>query len=180
MSSLPCGLDTGDSRGSCRAKLLLALLLLIGAAAGCGQWRDRSTPPAAARSDDMPTETFSHEQVIAFIGQPFPANAGEIHTAGEAALDTMVIARFDAPRQDIAAWLAGLGVTTPLEPGYSPFFSADQPFSDAASWWAPPVASETPGGFSGLYQQVGQKHFKVAVVGPENGVATVYLQVYNT
>ncbi len=36
------------------------------------------------------------------------------------------------------------------------------------------------GDFSGLYQQVGQKHFKAVVVGPENGVATVFLQVYNT
>lgn len=168
------------SKLDCRAGLLLTFFLLIGAAAGCGQWTEHSTPPAAARSDGMLAETFSQEQVVAFIGRPFPASAGEIHTAGEAALDTMVIARFDAPRQDVAAWLAGLGVTAPLEPGYSPFFSADAPFSDAASWWAPPVAGETPGGFSGLYQQVGQKHFKVAVTGPESGPVTVYLQVYNT
>lgn len=126
------------------------------------------------------TETFSQEQAVAFIGHPFPPSASDISLMGEAALDTMVIARFDAPLQDIAAYLAELGVTTPLEPGYSPFFSADPPFSDAASWWAPPVAGASPGDFSGLYQQVGQKHFKVAVVGPESSVATVFLQVYNT
>jgi hypothetical protein len=138
--------------------------------------------PLASERDPMQslTETFSQEQAVAFIGQPFPASASEIYLVGEAALDTMVIARFSAPQQDIAAWLAGLGVTTPLDPGYSPFFSTDPPYSEASSWWAPPVAGDMPGDFSGLYQQVGQKHIKVVVVSPEDGAAIVYLQVYNT
>lgn len=126
------------------------------------------------------TEAFSQEQAVAFIGQPFPSSASDISLMGEAALDTMIIARFDASLQDIAAYLADLGITRSLEPGYSPFFSADPPFSEAASWWAPPIAGEKTGDFSGLYQQVGQKHYKVVVLGAEGEMATVYLQVYNT
>ncbi|MBE2235607.1 MAG: hypothetical protein IAE85_19100 [Anaerolinea sp.] len=140
-----------------------------------------NTPPSSDR-DPMQslTETLSQEKAVAFIGQPFPPSASAIHLMGEAALDTMVIARFDVPRQDIAPWLAGLGVTASLEPAYSPFFSVGPPFSEASSWWAPPVAGAQTGDFSGLYQPIGQKHVKVAVVGPESGVVTVYLQVYNT
>lgn len=131
-------------------------------------------------SMEMLTQSLNREQAIDFVGHPFPSSAQDIHLLGEAALDTTVIARFDTPRQDVRAYLSNLGVTAPLELNYSPFFSPDPPFAGAASWWAPPVAGDTSGNFSGLYQQVGQKHFKVVVVGPENGTVTVYLQVYNT
>lgn len=126
------------------------------------------------------TETLSQEQAVTFIGQPFPPGASDAHLAGEAALDTMVIARFDAPQSDLADWLASLGVTSPLDSGYSPFFSTDPPYREAASWWTPPVAGDAGDNFSGVYQQVGSKHYKVAVVGSQKGQATVYLQVYNT
>lgn len=140
-----------------------------------------STPLASDRDPlQSLTEPLSQEQAVAFIGLPFPPSASDIYLAGEAALDTMVIARFDAPQPDLAAWLAGLGVTSPLDPGYSPFFSADPPYRDAASWWMPPVAGDTADNFSGLYQQVGSKHYKVLVVGSQKGQVTVYLQVYNT
>lgn len=163
-----------------RSRLMLLLLCLLVVTA-CEATSTMNTPPPSNR-DPMQglTDPFSQEQAVAFIGQPFPPSASDIQFFGEAALDTMVIARFEAPRQDLAAYLAGLGVTTPLKPNYSPFFSADSPFREATAWWAPPVAGDTSSNFSGLYQQVGRKHFKVVVVEPENGATTIYLQVYNT
>jgi hypothetical protein len=53
-------------------------------------------------------------------------------------------------------------------------------FSEASSWWAPPVAGDTAGDFSGLYQPVGSKHYKAVVIGSQSGRVTVYIQVYNT
>lgn len=149
---------------------LLCLLILAACAA----------PPALPDPMRMLVQSFSPEEVIAFIGQPFPPSASEIHLMGEAALDTVVIARFDIPRQDIAPWLAGLGVTAALEPAYSPFFSTRPPFGEASSWWAPPIAGDKTGNFSGLYQQVGSKQYEVVVVEAEGDQVTVYLQVFNT
>lgn len=122
----------------------------------------------------------SPEEVAAFIGAPFPASATGVQTMGEAALDTMVVARFEAPRPDVLAYLAGLGITEPLMRGSSPFFSAGPPYSEAAAWWTPPTSADAADAFSGLYQQVGGKHYKVALVDAGGGRATVYLQVYNT
>lgn len=167
----------------CPGRLIatLALLLSLLSLAACA-----AIPTPDARREILPdpmrmlVQSFSPEEVIAFIGQPFPPSASEIHLMGEAALDTAVIARFDIPRQDIAPWLAGLGVTAALEPAYSPFFSTRPPFGEASSWWAPPIAGDKTGNFSGLYQQVGSKHYNVALVDADGGRAIVYLQVYNT
>ncbi len=167
----------------CPGRLIatLALLLSLLSLAACA-----ATPTPDARREILPdpmrmlVQPFSPEEVIAFIGQPFPPSASEIHLMGEAALDTVVIARFDIPRQDIAPWLAGLGVTAALEPAYSPFFSTRPPFGEASSWWAPPIAGDKTGNFSGLYQQVGSKQYEVVVVEAEGDQVTVYLQVFNT
>ena len=99
---------------------------------------------------------------------------------GEAALDTMIIARFDAPGQETATWLVEIGLSAPPQAGFSPFFSIDPPLSAAKDWWAPPIAGTTAGDFRGISQQVGQKHFNVVVIGSESDQVTVYLQVYNT
>ncbi|MFZ2361530.1 MAG: hypothetical protein WA040_19470 [Anaerolineae bacterium] len=160
-------------------RLLVVLALLSAVAMSCGQSQDRQPSPAP-RFDELLAETFSHEQVVAFIGQPFPPGASELHAAGEAALDTMVIARFDAPGQETATWLAEIGVSAPPQAGFSPFFSIDPPLSAAKDWWAPPIAGTTAGDFRGISQQVGQKHFNVVVIWSESDQVTVYLQVYNT
>lgn len=176
--NLPDRLVNGLRPGRAR---LVSLLLCLVVVTACEATPAMNTPQSSDRDPmQMLTETFSQEQAVAFIGQPFPPGASNLSLMGEAALDTMVIARFDAPRQEIAAYMAELGVTASLQPGYSPFFSADPPFGEAKPWWTPPIAGDLAGDFSGLYQQVGQKHIKVVVVGPESGAATVYLQVYNT
>ncbi|GEM_PF-1983518 len=170
------------SRGAARptraagAALLLALILVA-----CVAPPSPDTTRAALR-DSMQSliEPLSQQQAIAFIGQPFPASASGVEVMGEAALDTMVVARFKAPRSDVLAYLADLGIPAPLTPGYSPFFSTDPPFAAAAGWWAPPTTADTAGDFSGLYQQVGSKHTKAAVVDAGDGQVTIYLQVYNT
>lgn len=157
------------------------LVLSILALSACEATPTMNTPHATLSDPMEPlTETFSSEKAVAFIGQPFPASASNIYIAGEAALDTMVIARFDAPHQDVLTYLADLGVTSSLTPGSSSFFSSDTPYREAASWWSPPTAADTSGAFSGVYQQVGSKHYKVVIVDAQNGQATVYLQVYNT
>jgi hypothetical protein len=165
------------TRLAVRAAALLCLLVIT----ACEATPSMKTPDASAPNPMQSlTETFSLQQVIEFIGQPFPASATGVEVTGKAALDTMVLARFDAPREDIPAYLAGLGLTIPLMTGYSPFFSVDPPYREAASWWSPPTAADTSGSFDGLYQQVGSKHYKVVVVGSDPNLATVYLQVYNT
>lgn len=161
-----------------RSSLLLVVFAVLLSA--CGLSRPAATPGPSERDPLAPLiETFSSEQTAEFIGQPFPAAATRVHVAGEAALDTMVIARFDLPTAELDAYLAALGLTEPLEPGHSPFFSADPPYPEAREWWSPPVDGDS-GDFSGLYQQVGDKHYKIVVVSPAPEQMTVYLQVYNT
>jgi len=155
----------------------LLCLLTFAACVAPPSDRDRAAAPDPMRPL---VEPFSPEQAAAFIGQPFPASASGVEVMGEAALDTMVVARFEAPRPDVLAYLADLGITAPLTLGSSPFFSTDPPFAAAAGWWAPPTAADTAGDFSGLYQQVGSKHYKAAVVDAGDGQVTIYLQVYNT
>lgn len=163
-----------------RGQWLLALLALLSAVAtGCGQSQGRQPSPAP-RFDELLTDAYGQEQVAAFIGQPFPPGASNLHTAGEAALDTMILARFDASGPEAAAWLAELGVSAPLQAGFSPFFSVDPLLPAAESWWTPPIAGAPANDFRGLSQRMGQKQVNVVVVGPEGGQVTVYLQLYNT
>lgn len=167
----------------CPGRLIatLALLLSLLSLAACA-----ATPTPDARREILPdpmrmlVQPFSPEEVIAFIGAPFPPSATGVQTMGEAALDTMVVARFEAPRPDVLAYLADLGITEPLTPGSSPFFSAGPPYAEAAAWWTPPIAGDKTGNFSGLYQQVGSKQYEVVVVEAEGDQVTVYLQVFNT
>lgn len=160
-------------------RLLAVLALLSAVALGCGQAQERQPSPAP-RFDEPLTETFGQEQAADFIGQPFPTGATGLHVTGESALDTIVIARFDAPREDVVAWLADLGITEPLEPGYSPFYSSDPLLPGTADWWAPPAAGDLGSDFSGVHQQIGAKYYNIAVRELENGMVRVHLQVYNT
>ncbi len=117
-----------------RGPRLLAILALLSAVAmSCGQAQDRQPFPGL-RFDELLSEPLDAQQAAAFIGQPFPAGASGLHVAGESALDTIIVARFDAPRDAVVSWLADLGITEPLKPGYSPFFSSDPPLSEAADW----------------------------------------------
>jgi len=161
----------------------LATLCALGLAmvSACAEARPTSTPVRSERNPlESLTEVFSTQEAVDFIGLPFPSGATELHVAGVAALDTMVIARFDAPRQEVVSWLAELGITTPLEPGHSPFYSAVPPLHQASSWWGPPTVGATSGDFSGVYQQVGPTHFNVVLEEVGNGIVTVHFQVFNT
>ncbi|QLQ06629.1 MAG: hypothetical protein HZY76_11660 [Anaerolineae bacterium] len=103
----------------CPGRLIatLALLLSLLSLTACA-----ATPTPDARREILPdpmrmlVQPFSPEEVIAFIGAPFPPSATGVQTMGEAALDTMVVARFEAPRSDVLTYLAGLGITEPLMP----------------------------------------------------------------
>lgn len=160
-------------------RLLAVLALLSAVAMSCGQAQDRQPFPGLP-FDELLSEPLYAQQAAAFIGQPFPAGATGLHVTGESALDTIVIARFDAPREDVVAWLADLGITEPLEPGYSPFHSSGPPLPEAADWWAPPAAGDLGSDFSGVHQQIGATYYNIVVRELENGMVRVHLQVYNT
>jgi hypothetical protein len=163
-----------------RGPRLLAILALLSAVAmSCGQAQDRQPFPGL-RFDELLSEPLDAQQAAAFIGQSFPPGASGLHVAGESALDTIIVARFDAPRDAVVSWLADLGITEPLKPGYSPFFSSDPPLSEAADWWEAPAADSTETEYSGLYQQVEAKYYSVVVTPLENGLVRVHLGVHNT
>lgn len=159
--------------------VLCALGLVLLSTCSAGQ-DGRASDSAGRDPLNFLSQPFNEQQALAFIGGSFPAGATETHAMGETALDTMVIARFVASRQDVADWLTGLGITAPLETGYSPFLSADPPYSAAADWWAPPVAVSTTNDFSGLQQRVGSNYFNIVIEEIGDGNVTVHLQVFNT
>lgn len=159
--------------------VLFVFAALIGAA--CSNSRSERTPEQDGRVPfDFLSQPFGEQEAIDFIGRPLPAGATDVHVTGEAALDTIVVARFDAPQDDVTAWLADLGITEPLEPGYSPFYSSGPLLPEAADWWAPPAAGSTTAEFSGVYQQIGAKYYYIVATDLEDGRVRVHLQVHNT
>ena len=163
--------------------ILLAALFTFSlvAGAGCSDSRSERAPEQDGRVPfDFLSQPFGEQDAIAFIGSPLPAGATEVHVTGESALDTIVLVRFDAPMEEVTAWLAELGLTEPLEAGYSPFFSSGPALSEAADWWEPAAADSTGIDYSGLYQQVGAKYYSVVVTPLENGLVRVHLLAHNT
>lgn len=163
--------------------ILMAALFTFSlvAGAGCSDSRSERAPEQDGRVPfEFLSQPFNEQDAIAFIGSPLPAGATEVHVTGESALDTIVLVRFDAPMAEVTAWLAELGLTEPLKPGYSPFYSAAPLLSGTADWWAPPAAGSEPPDYDGVYQRVSQKTFNVVVTPLENGLVRVHLQVFNT
>jgi len=104
--------------------VVLAVLFVFAAliGAGCSYSRsERASEQDGRVPFDFLSQPFNEQDAFAFIGSPLPAGATDVHVAGESALDTIVLVRFDAPLEEVTAWLAELGLTEPLEPGYSPF-----------------------------------------------------------
>jgi len=159
--------------------VLFVFAALIGA--GCSYSRSERAPEQDGRVPfDFLSHPFNEQDAIAFIGRPLPAGATDVHVTGESALDTIVLVRFDAPLEEVTAWLAELGLTEPLESGYSPFYSSGPSLSEAADWWEPAAADSTGIDYSGLYQQVGAKYYSVVVTPLENGLVRVHLLAHNT
>lgn len=128
-----------------------------------------------AKSDiNSLSRELSQEEVEAFIGTPFPATATNLHTSGDQALDTVVFARFDLPQADLAPFLQDLGITSPLEAGFNPFFSSKAP-SGTGEWWDLPARQEA---ISGLTQS-STLGFNLAIANPDGDVVTVYLKAFN-
>lgn len=118
-------------------------------------------------------------EIEAFIGAPFPAQATNLQTAGEAALDTMVIARLDLPEALLTPFLEQLGTEEPLEVGYTPFPSTAPPYPEAEPWWdVPPIQSAL--GYQGLSFEHDGKFFHLLVIPLDANTVTLYLQVFNT
>jgi len=163
--------------------VVLAVLFVFAAltGAGCSYSRSGRAPEQDGRVPfDFLSQPFNEQDAIAFTGSPLPAGATDVHVAGESALDTIVLVRFDAPLEEVTAWLADLDLTEPLEPGYSPFFSSGPSLSEAADWWEPAAADSTGIDYSGLYQQVGAKYYSIVVTPLENGLVRVHLVAHNT
>lgn len=156
--------------------VLLVSLLVITACKGTPAV---NTPLATSDPMEQLTSKMNKQQLSAFIGQPFPSTVTNLVYEGEAALDTMVIARFSLPRDQVEAYLTSLGVTEPLAATYTPFFSDSAPYEQAASWWTPVSDSGKAASARGVYQQVGEKHYKILVLEDGSGMGTIYMQVYN-
>lgn len=159
--------------------LCSVLLASLFAVTACKGNSAMNTSLAADDSMNQFVNPISEDQLAAFIGQPFPAAATGVAFAGEAALDTLVIARFSLPQDQVEAYLTSLGVTTPLDATYTPFFSDSAPYEQAASWWTPVSDSGKAASARGVYQQVGEKHYKILVLEDGSGMGTIYMQVYN-
>lgn len=159
-----------------RGRIEVLVLLLIGllCLTGCEAVEMMTNNNAI---EDL-SQRFSRAEVEAFIGAPIPASATNVFTAGEAALDTMVIARFDLPRGEVTAFLSAAGITSPLSDGYTPFFSGTPPYAEA-DWWQAPTPSSS-GSYQGVNEGVNGRVYNVVVVNPAADVVTVYLQVFNT
>lgn len=125
------------------------------------------------------THQFDRAEVEAFIGVPFPDTATDVNTAGESALDTMVIAHFELPGEDLDLYLRELGITESLTPGNTVFFP-DAPFRDAEAWWQVPEFGTTAAEYRSVYQRIDMKSYKILVEEHDAGVVAVTIQVFNT
>ncbi len=110
-------------------------MLLSLALVGCqtsSQPRNDATVEAALRDLSSP---LSRAEIEQFMGFAIPAEATNLHTHGESALDTMVIARFDLPATALDAWLTTLPITEPLHTKETLFATERAPYPEAESWW---------------------------------------------
>lgn len=142
---------------------LLSLALLL---AGCdGMGMIRSIP-------------VNRVEVESFIGARIPFGADNIYTAGEAALETIVLARFDLPQDELVDFLTDLGASRTLNPDLFPFDSAEAPIPDAADWWQPPQT----GTYSGLAQALPNERELLLLALPDAGGdhVTIFLQMHST
>jgi hypothetical protein len=155
-----------------RLRLIAGIIFLMMACRGI---------PMGGEPFNALTTPLNQEQVEAFIGAPFPQNATNIYTAGQSALDTMVIIRFDLPTEEVMGYLQSLGITNRLEDGYSPFLSSVSPYQEAAEWWQIVAWNEQSEiVHQGLDERVGAKYYQILVLNPHEDVVTLYLQVYTT
>lgn len=125
------------------------------------------------------TQQFDRAKVEAFVGVPFPDTASDVRIAGESALDTMVIARFELPEEDLYRFLDELGITEPLTPGNTVFFP-DAPLQEAESWWQVPDFGNTSAKYMSVYQRIDTKSYKILAAEQDTGLLTVTMQVFNT
>jgi len=144
---------------------LLGLALLLAACDGMGMIR--SIP-------------VNRVEVESFIGARIPFDAANIYTAGEAALETIVLARFDLPQDELVDFLTDLGASRTLNPDLFPFDSADAPIPEAADWWQLPQSGA--GAYSGLAQALpNDRHLLLLALPDAVGErVTIFLQMHST
>lgn len=116
------------------------------------------------------------------MGFAIPAEATNVYTQGEAALDTMVIARFDLPTSDLDAWLPTLPITEALHTKETLFATQHAPYPEAEAWWQLDTLNLQRDQYRYVYQFVNSKSYKILVVQlqPSDQLLTIYLQVFNT
>lgn len=161
---------------------LMILLLLSVALLGCqtrAQPAHDATVEAALRDLSSP---LSRAEIEQFMGFAIPAEATNVHTQGEAALDTMVIARFDLPAVALDAWLTTVPITEPLQHTPDLFATLPAPYPEAESWWQLDSLNLQPDQYRYGYQFVNGKSYQILVVQlqPSDQLLTIYLQVFNT
>ncbi|MFD3166672.1 hypothetical protein [Herpetosiphon sp. NSE202] len=161
---------------------LMILLLLSVALVGCqtrAQPNHDATVEAALRDLRSP---LSRAEIEQFMGFAIPAEATNVHTQGEAALDTMVIARFDLPAVALDAWLTTVPITETLHTKETLFATQHAPYPEAESWWQLDSLNLQPEQYRYGYQFINGKSYQILVVQlqPSDQLLTIYLQVFNT
>lgn len=119
-------------------------------------------------------------EVESFIGARIPFDAVNIYTAGEAALETIVLARFELPRENLVDFLSDLGASRTLNPDLFPFETTAAPIPEAADWWQLP--ENGAGDFSGLSEALpnGRELRLLAVTAADDERLTIFLQMFST
>lgn len=119
----------------------------------------------------------NEQEIIRFVGAPLPESASQVEMWGEAALDTMVILRFEMDANDVEAYLASLSLNDVLREGYTPFTNANAPYS--VDWWDVDTSALSQNAYRGLRGQNGNKFYNVLVISTGE-MTTLYIQVFNT
>lgn len=138
-----------------------------------------ATVEAALRDLSSP---LNRAEIERFMNFAIPAEATNVHTHGESALDTMVIARFDLPATALDAWLTTLPISESLQTTPDSFASLPAPYREAKAWWQLDSLNLQPEQYRYVYQFVSGKSYQILVVqlSPDAELLTIYLQVFNT
>ncbi|XSG74995.1 hypothetical protein ACP8Y2_22760 [Herpetosiphon llansteffanensis] len=163
-----------------KRRLLMSFVLSL-ALIGCQTRAQQHDATVEAALRDL-SSSLSRAEIEQFMGFTIPAEATNVHTQGEAALDTMVIARFDLPAAALDAWLTTLPITEPLQHTPDLFASLPAPYPEAKPWWQLDTLNLQPEQYRYAYQFINGKSYQILVVQlqPSDQLLTIYLQVFNT
>ncbi|MCU0499857.1 MAG: hypothetical protein MUF87_21110 [Anaerolineae bacterium] len=133
----------------------LGLALLLTA---CDGWQPSLTP-------------ISQTEVEAFIGAPLPTDARDLQATTTTGIDTLMVLRFDAPADQVDAWVNALGFTVEGRLNVPPWATSSH---DEITWWQP-YETESYVSYSEL---INGRSYKLVIVPQAADRVVVYLEVF--